>query len=60
MGALRLCRQAWRGAVRSHIIVGAGTAGAIVAARPDYAGEEATPHDLLDSKNIAGTAHDWG
>src|SRR5256885_14143233 len=58
-----------------HIVIGAGTAGAIVAARlaehpradvllleagPDYAGETAMPADLLDSKNIAGPAHDWG
>lgn len=61
--------------MRSHIIVGAGTAGAIVAARlseqpsisvlvleagPDYESEAGTPVDLLDSKNLAGPAHDWG
>lgn len=61
--------------MRKHIIVGAGTAGGILAARlseqsetnvlvleggPDYDNETATPADLLDSKNIAGPAHDWG
>ena len=61
--------------MHSHIIVGGGTAGAILAARlseqpntnvllfeagPDYESERTTPLDLLDSKNLAGPAHDWG
>jgi choline dehydrogenase len=61
--------------MHDHIIVGAGTAGAILAARlsenpnarvlvleggPDYSDVGATPADLLDSKNLAGPAHDWG
>src|ERR1043165_6788644 len=61
--------------MHSHIVVGGGTAGAIFAARlsehpdarvllleagPDYADEAGVPADLLDSRNIAGPAHDWG
>jgi choline dehydrogenase len=61
--------------MRTHVIVGAGTAGAIIAARlaekadadvlvleagSDYESEAATPADLLDSKNLAGLTHDWG
>jgi len=60
---------------RSHIVVGGGTSGGIVAARlsedadtsvqvleagPDYQDQAATPGDLLDSRNLAGPAHDWG
>jgi hypothetical protein len=33
---------------------------ALMEAGPDYENQSATPADLLDSKNLAGPAHDWG
>src|SRR5262249_7275105 len=32
----------------------------LMEAGPDYENKNTTPADLLDSKNLAGPAHDWG
>src|SRR5690349_5102600 len=57
------------------IVVGAGAAGAVLAARlsedpgrrvllleagPDFASVASTPPDLLDSRRVASAAFDWG
>jgi choline dehydrogenase len=58
-----------------YIVVGAGSAGAILASRlsedarhtvllleagPDYESEAVMPVDLLDGGDVAGAPHDWG
>src|SRR5215218_3062511 len=58
-----------------YVVVGAGSAGAIVAARlsadprasvllveagPDHPAVAEAPPDLLDSRNLASMAYDWG